>query len=623
MSNLLDLLVAGLATGAIYALVALGFTLMWQTSQTINFAQGEFVMLPAFLMLAAMNAGAPFWLAIIIGIILSMLLLGLAFKMLLVDPMLRHGVLPLAIATMALSTGIKEAVRQFYSAEASPFPSIVPTSDVSVLGHVVSLQSVGVFIVAILAVIGLTALLNRTSLGHQMQAAAQNPTVARIIGIPVERMILLTFLINAALVALASLLITPIYLAKFSSGEVLGLAAFVAAIVGGFNQVRGAIAGGLLIGVLDNLSAAYVSTQYRAAVPLHLSDRRHPVPPARPSGPRGGAHGMSRSGRYLRLVAGLVVIAVLIGIPVHFSRYGLFILSQWAVMTIAAMGLNLTLGYAGQVSLAQGAFVGIGAYASAILTTHGWPLPAGIAVAIVASFVVGWLLGYPALRVQHHYLAFVTLAFSTLAFLVFRNESWLTGGIYGISNIPRPHIFGLATTKPLPFYYLCLGSLAIVSLALWWLIRSPWGRAFVALRENPLRAQSLGIDTRRYTLMAFAIGSALGGVAGALYAPLTQYIDPVPFNLSLSLDLLMMVIVGGSGFFFGPFLGAMIAVLLPEWLRFTQGYYLMLYALAVILLLIWSPTGILGILDRNLADRRARRASALRAASASSLEPVQ
>jgi branched-chain amino acid transport system permease protein len=226
------------------------------------------VMLPAFLMLGAMNAGAPFWLAIIIGILLSMILLGLGFKMLLVDPMLRHGVLPLAIATMALAIGIKEAVKQFFSAEASPFPSIVPTNDISVLGYVISLQSLGVFVVAILAVVGLTALLNRTSLGHQMQAAAQNPTVARIIGVPVERMILLTFLINAVLVALASLLITPIYLAKFSSGEVLGQAAFIAAIVGGFNQVRGAIAGGLLIGVLDNLSAAYVSTQYRAAVPL-------------------------------------------------------------------------------------------------------------------------------------------------------------------------------------------------------------------------------------------------------------------------------------------------------------------------------------------------------------------
>ena len=268
MSDLLDLLIAGLATGAIYSLVAVGFTLLWQTSQTINFAQGEFVMLPAFLMLGAMHAGAPFWLAIAIGLLLSMVLLGLGFKMLLVDPMLRHGVLPLAISTMALTIGIKEAVKNFFAAEAQPFPSIVPTSDISVLGHNVSLQSLGVFAVAVLAVIALTALLNRTSIGHQMQAVAQNPAVARIIGIPVERMILLTFLINAVLVALASLLITPIYLAKFSSGEVLGQVAFIAAIVGGFNQVRGAIAGGLLIGVLDNLSAAYISTQYRSAVPL-------------------------------------------------------------------------------------------------------------------------------------------------------------------------------------------------------------------------------------------------------------------------------------------------------------------------------------------------------------------
>src|SRR5437762_12609064 len=111
MSNLFDLLVAGLATGAIYALVAVGFTLLWQTSQTINFAQGEFVMLPAFLMLAAMHAGAPFWLAIILGILLSMVLLGVAFKMLLVDPMMRHSVIPLAIAPTALSIGYLEAVQ--------------------------------------------------------------------------------------------------------------------------------------------------------------------------------------------------------------------------------------------------------------------------------------------------------------------------------------------------------------------------------------------------------------------------------------------------------------------------------------------------------------------------------
>src|SRR5258707_9904474 len=124
MSNLLDLLVAGLATGAIYAIVAVGFTLLWQTSQTINFAQGEFVMLPAFLMLAVMHVGAPFWLAILVGILLSLLLLGLGFKMLLVDPMLRHGVLPLAIATMALAIRLQEDLKKIFCAPAPPVSPI-------------------------------------------------------------------------------------------------------------------------------------------------------------------------------------------------------------------------------------------------------------------------------------------------------------------------------------------------------------------------------------------------------------------------------------------------------------------------------------------------------------------
>ncbi|WP_406857910.1 branched-chain amino acid ABC transporter permease [Alsobacter sp. KACC 23698] len=345
---------------------------------------------------------------------------------------------------------------------------------------------------------------------------------------------------------------------------------------------------------------------------------------------------MTRTRTLLTAAAILVAILVLLVMPLYLARYGLYILSLWAVMSIAAIGLNLTLGYAGQVSLAQGAFVGIGAYAVAILTTQGWPFLGALAVAIVVCFAIGWLLGYPALRVQHHYLAFVTLAFSTLAFLAFRNEEWLTKGIYGIIGIPRPSVFGLPTNRPLPFYFFCLGSLALVTALTWWLVRSPWGRAFVALRENPVRALSLGVDTRRYTLMAFAIGSTLGGVAGALYAPLVEFIDPTPFTLTLSLNILMMVIVGGSGFFLGPFLGALIAVLLPEWLQGAPGmikalmgwqdlpaafrrineFYLIVYALFVMALLVWSPTGLLGVADRWIAERKTRAASAARAAAA-------
>jgi branched-chain amino acid transport system permease protein len=321
-------------------------------------------------------------------------------------------------------------------------------------------------------------------------------------------------------------------------------------------------------------------------------------------------------------IAALVVFGVFLLIaPQLFKPYGIFILSTWAVMSIAAVGLNLTLGYAGQVSLAQAAFVGIGSYITAWLTTHGWPFWPTYFFAFFACFAIGWLLGYPALRVQHHYLAFVTLAFNTLVYLVFRNEEWLTNGIYGIMNVPRPSVLGWSMGHPHNLYYFLLAHLAFISGMTWLLIQSPWGRAFVAVRENPIRALSLGVDTRRYTLMAFAIGAGLGGIAGSLYAPLVQFIDPTPFALTLSLNLLLMVVVGGSGYFFGPFLGAIVAVLLPEWLRFAQGFYLMAYAVLVVALMVFCPTGLLGLLDRIFSARAAPQRQA-EAATLAAVEPA-
>ena len=322
---------------------------------------------------------------------------------------------------------------------------------------------------------------------------------------------------------------------------------------------------------------------------------------------------MKPGGRAVGVFVLLATIALIVA-PLGLKPHGVYLISMWAVMSIAAIGLNLTLGYAGQISLAQAAFVGIGAYCTAILTAkYGWPFGGAFALAAVLCFVIGWLLGYPALRVQHHYLAFVTLAFTTLVYLVLRNEEKWTGGTYGISGIPRPRLFGLSTQGGPAFYYLCLLVLAVVSWLTWRLVRSPWGRAFMALRENPLRASSLGVDTRRYTLMAFAIGSALGGVAGALYAPLVEYIDPTPFTLGLSLNLLLMVIVGGSGYFFGPYLGAIVSVLLPEWLRVTDSLYLIIYAVAVMLLMVVCPSGLLGLAERLLKPVR-KEASAPAAA---------
>ncbi|HYY60252.1 MAG TPA: branched-chain amino acid ABC transporter permease, partial [Burkholderiales bacterium] len=252
----------------------------------------------------------------------------------------------------------------------------------------------------------------------------------------------------------------------------------------------------------------------------------------------------------------------------------------------------------GQMSIGHAAFLGIGAYTAAILMKVGLSFWFVMPLAALICFFVGLALGFPALRVQHHYLAFATLGFNVLVYLFFRNEEWLTGGTFGISGIQRPAFFGLSLDGSGAYFYFTYVSTILLALVLWWLIRSPWGRAFAALRDNPIRAESLGVNIMAYTLLAFAIGAAFAGIAGAYFAALVQFIEPAPFSLTASLMMLLMVIVGGSGRFFGPMLGAAIVILLPEWLRFMKDWYLVMFGLAVVALMIWLPGGLLSIPER-------------------------
>ena len=270
MGDFVQLIVSGTATGAIYALAALGFTLLWQAAGVINFAQGEFVMLPAFAMLFFIAVGAPLWLSFLLTCALAAVVLGSGFKRLIVDPLIKHGVIPLVIATLGLSIAVKSAVRAGYSAEAHPFPSPFPAGQLSLAGIYVSYADIGTLVLAGAIVIGLQAFINKTVTGRAMQAVAQNTEAAKVLGIDVKRMVLYVFVINAVLAVVAALLVTPTYLAKFDMGDSIGQKAFFAAIIGGFNQTRGALLGGVLIGVLENLVGFYVSPAYKEGVALVL-----------------------------------------------------------------------------------------------------------------------------------------------------------------------------------------------------------------------------------------------------------------------------------------------------------------------------------------------------------------
>jgi branched-chain amino acid transport system permease protein len=271
VTDLLQLLVAGVSIGSIYAMTAIGFVLLWQTSNTINFAQGEFVVLPAFAMvLFWMILKLPFAVALVATVLVSTLLLGFGVRKLLVARLLQAGVLPLVIATIGLSLLIRYSLQQFWTPLALPFPALFPRVPMQ-LGSVLLAWEEIMNVVFAGAVIGaLQLFITRTKLGWAMQAVAQNRTLASVLGIDVGRLVTITFVLNAALTAMAAILIAPVYLVKYDIGIGLGLKAFYAAIIGGFNQMRGALLGGLLVGIVETLSAAYISGQFRDAAVLAI-----------------------------------------------------------------------------------------------------------------------------------------------------------------------------------------------------------------------------------------------------------------------------------------------------------------------------------------------------------------
>src|SRR5690606_18825224 len=317
----------------------------------------------------------------------------------------------------------------------------------------------------------------------------------------------------------------------------------------------------------------------------------------------------------LNWILGILSLVVLIAAPHFFKTYGVYLLTYWLVYVIANLGLNLIVGYAGLKALGHAAFFGIGAYTSAILMQAGIDFWAAMVIGMVLCFVLGLLVGFPALRVQMHYLAFATLGLNEIMVLVLKNEEWLTGGTFGISGIARPSLFGYVFKGAIPYYYFVLVFALVAFLLLWWLIRSPWGKAFTALRDNPIRAESLGVNIQRYTLLAFAIGGVYAGVAGSLFASLVQFIDPAPFDVQISILMFLMVILGGPGYLLGPVLGSFIGVFAPEWLRFTEGWYLLLFGGVVVLLMIWLPGGLLSLRQALVARREAKAHEAARQAA--------
>jgi branched-chain amino acid transport system permease protein len=287
------------------------------------------------------------------------------------------------------------------------------------------------------------------------------------------------------------------------------------------------------------------------------------------------------------------------------SDYLLTLMDTAGVYAIVVMGLGILLGFAGQLSLAQAAFLGIGAYTSGWLTTHHpfflahleWSVWPAMAVAVLVSALIGLAVGYPCLRLSGHYLALATIGFGIITQLVLINWKDVTNGSDGLGSIPPPRIGSLVFDSYGSYYYIILVAVIVCAYIAWRIKTTRVGRALEAIRENEIAARATGIDATRYKIIAFVLAGAYAGLAGSLLAHLTKFVSPDSYSFDQSVVFLVMLIVGGSSSISGAILGAVLLWFLPEVLRPLKTSYIMVYGAAVIAMIVFMPRGLVGLLE--------------------------
>ncbi|MFW5329864.1 branched-chain amino acid ABC transporter permease [Hydrogenophaga sp. ZJX-1] len=300
---------------------------------------------------------------------------------------------------------------------------------------------------------------------------------------------------------------------------------------------------------------------------------------------------------------GLLGLFLLVA-PWVIEEYWLAQLTFVLIYAVVGLGLMLLSGFTGLFSLGHAAFLGVGAYTETVMVNAGVPFPIAMACAGLLAAAVGMVVGLPALRVKGIYLGMATLAFGFIVEEGMARWESVTGGNSGLSVMP-PSMFGWELESTNEFYFLCLVVTVLATLAIVNLMRSSTGRAFVAIRDSEISAQSMGIHLARYKTLSFALSAALAGIGGALYAHKIQFLSPEQFSIIQSIDLLLMVVIGGLGSIHGAFLGAIFLIVMPQLIALGKDYLPdaigqaaglqgTVYGLVLIAFVLFEPMGLYG-----------------------------
>jgi branched-chain amino acid transport system permease protein len=698
--DLLEQLIAGLTLGGIYALIAVGFSMVYGVIRLWNFPHKDMLTWGAFMSITYVNLGVPFYLALILSMF-SVATIGVVFLDYLAYRPIRGGPrLSLIITAIGCSIFLSNLARLIWGGRVQPFPHhAIPEFYKTTIISEPHISGLHLFIwgATIIMCVSLYLVVQYTKTGTAMRALAQDQVAASLMGININGTISFTFAIGTAMGALAGLLMALQYgVVHPLMGFFPGIKGFASTVLGGIGNIPGAMIGGIIIGVVESLAAGYLHAGYKDVVAYGLMIL---IICLRPQGLFGKATAVQtieekwlgptivKVGRIRENIAQMVAplkdslvvfltqrsrlvltvsIAVVALLPLLVGGHALYIAVLIMLYMVLAVGLNIVPGFCGLLDLGFVGFYAIGAYTSALLTVHlnmsYWLV---IPLAALNGAIWGILLGAPTLRLTGDYFAIVTFGFSEMVVLFITNEMWLTGGTRGIVGI-LPPVLDLTFLHPptvywllvfagvmlvttaylawrrrdrryiltfvalavtcatisvsslgfgsdrLPdsftflstesFYYLILAILILTVFTAYRLHNSRVGRAWTAIREDFIAAESCGINLLYYKVLAFAISASFGAIAGSFFARWFMFVSPVMFRFWESFLILCMIVLGGAGSIPGVILGAAILVSLGEGLRaflpmvgIAAEVRYAIYGIIMISIIRFSPRGLIPV----------------------------
>jgi branched-chain amino acid transport system permease protein len=635
MRELIQIVVGGLFQGCVFALVAVGYALVYRVSGVINLAQGAFCSFAAMMMYTAqVDWGLPVIFAALITILATVAVSVVVGQLSFVPALGRLPASGMLMLTAGLLTFFEGLILLVWGSRPYALPPVFEQQHIVVAGVRISSQGLVVGCVTLVVGLAFWLLLTRTTTGRALRACSENPLAARLMGIDVKKMASLSFAMAALVGAVGGIAIAPLISFEFDTGRFFTLSGFIAVAIGGMGSFIGGVVGALLLGVTSQLIAAYGSWLLSNVVPLLLllailvlkpnglfssgvllrrdarEDNRVHAPPI-------------RSLRWPVLACGAAVFVGLLALPLVIP--GSSMISSLVIVGIlfcGVLGLDLLMGYAGQVNLGQAGFLALGGYAAAILATrYGLSPLTGTLCAMLISVLVSLVLAALTIRLRGVYLALATLAFGLLAEALAIGLDDLTGGPSGLIGIPSFAIGTFEFGTPESMYYLVLAIATACVLLVAGLVRSRFGRALLAIRTDQTVAASLGINVVRYKMAALAICAALGSLSGSLYAFFFNFLSPEMVGTSRSFEMIAMMVLGGERTLVGPVIGVAILSLFPALVQALALYKTMVEGALLAFLFRYLPQGLLGT-GLQWAGRRAAQSTPDNAARNAEMQGV-